>query len=140
MLKNHLVIALRHLFGNKGYFFINTLGLSMGLACSLLVFLFVQHEWTYDAFHEKADRLYRVVAAGVGFDENPYTSAATPLPLASALKQQYPDVIQTVRLVVFSTAVRIGGDTLRNENALFCDPSFFEMFRSRCSKASPGRP
>ncbi|MDD9949118.1 MAG: ABC transporter permease [candidate division Zixibacteria bacterium] len=80
MLKNHLVIALRHLSANKGYFFINTMGLSIGIASCLLIFLFVRHEWTYDAFHEKSDRLYRVVSAGVGYDGNPYTSAATPLP------------------------------------------------------------
>ena len=43
MLKNHLVIALRHLFANKGYFFINTMGLSIGIASCLLIFLFVRH-------------------------------------------------------------------------------------------------
>ena len=67
MLKNHLVIALRHLFANKGYFLINTMGLSIGIASCLLIFLFVRHEWTYDAFHEKSDRLYQVVSAGFGF-------------------------------------------------------------------------
>ena len=138
MLKNHLVIALRHLFGNKGYFFINTLGLSTGIACSLLVFLFVRQEWTYDAFHEKADRLYRVVAAGVGFDENPYTSAATPLPLAAALKQQYPDVVRTVRILDRSLAIRIGEDQYRQEGALFCDASFFEMFSFPLIEGDPG--
>lgn len=128
MLKNHLVIALRHLFGNKGYFFINTLGLSTGIACSLLVFLFVRHEWTYDAFHEKSGRLYRVISAGVGFDENPFTSAKTPMPLAAALKREYPDVDRTVRLLDRELDVRVGEDRFWQEEALFTDPSFFEMF------------
>ena len=128
MLKNHLVIALRHLFGNKGYFFINTLGLSMGLACSLLVFLFVRYEWTYDAFHEKADRIYRVVVGGSGFGDNPFVSANTPLPLANALEQQYPQVIRSVRIRQRTSEIRIGEDIFRKVNVLFCDPSIFEMF------------
>ena len=128
MLKNHLVIALRHLFANKGYFLINTLGLSIGIASCLLIFLFVRHEWTYDAFHEKSDRLYRIVSAGVGYDNNPFISAITPLPLASALKQQYPDVVRTVRILNKDLEVRIGEDRYRKEGALFCDASFIEMF------------
>ncbi|MXY97746.1 MAG: FtsX-like permease family protein [Gemmatimonadetes bacterium] len=128
MLKNHFVIALRHLFANKGYFFINTMGLSIGIASCLLIFLFVRHEWTYDAFHEKSDRLYRVVAAGFGAADNPYTTAATPLPLASALKQQYPDVVRTVRILDRELEIRIGEDQYRKEEALFCDASFLDMF------------
>ncbi|MCY3774035.1 MAG: ABC transporter permease [Gemmatimonadetes bacterium] len=128
MLKNHLVIVLRHLFANKGYFFINTMGLSIGIASCLLIFLFVRHEWSYDAFHEKSDRLYRVVAAGFGAADNPYTTAATPLPLASALKQQYPDVVRTVRVLDRELEIRIGEDQYRKEEALFCDASFLEMF------------
>ena len=128
MLKNHLVIALRHLLANKGYFFINTMGLSIGIASCLLIFLFVRHEWTYDAFHEKSDRLYQVVAAGAGFDGNPFISARTPLPLASALKQQYPDVVRTVRVSDQPSEIRIGGNNFHKQNALLCDPSFSEVF------------
>lgn len=119
---------MRHLLANKGYFFINTMGLSIGIATCLLTFLFVRHEWTYDAFHEKSDRLYQVVAAGFGAADNPYTSARTPLPLASALKQQYPDVVRTVRVLARELEIRIGEDQYRQEEALFCDASFIEMF------------
>ena len=129
MLKNHLVIALRHLFGNKGYFFINTLGLSTGIACSLLVFLFVRQEWTFDAFHEKADRIYRVNKGGTGYDGEPSISAITPLPLAAALKEQYPGVEQAVRIRRFRGAeVRTGNDVYREDRVLYCDPSIFSVF------------
>ena len=138
MLKNHLVIALRHLFGNKGYFFINTLGLSTGIACCLLIFLFVRHEWTYDAFHEKADRLYRVVQDGTGFRDNPFSSANTPLPLATALEQRYPDVSRTVRIRRSTSEVHIGEDVFRKEDVLFSDPSFFEMFTFPMIEGDPG--
>ena len=129
MLKNHIVIALRHLFGNKGYFFINALGLSTGIACSLLVFLFVRQEWTYDAFHEKADRIYRVNVSGQGFDGTPFRAAITPIPLAPALKRQFPGVVETVRLRTFGeSVVRVGDDTFREDRMLTCDPSFFQVF------------
>ncbi len=138
MVKNNLVIALRYLFANKGYFFINTFGLSTGIACCLLIFLFVRHEWTYDAFHEKSDRIYQVAAGGVDFDDNPFISARTPLPLAATLEQQYPDVVRTVRITEYPSDIRIGEDTFRKENALFCDPSFFEMFSFTMIEGDPG--
>ena len=138
MLKNHLVIALRHLIANKGYFFINTMGLSIGIASCLLIFLFVRHEWTYDAFHEKSDRLYRVISAGVGYDGNPFTSAITPLPLASALEQQFPDVVRTVRIRNNDLEIRIGEDQYRQEDALLCDASFLEMLSFPMIEGDPG--
>ena len=129
MLKNHLVIAFRHLFGNKGYFFINTLGLSTGIACSLLVFLFVRQEWTFDTFHEKADRIYRVNVSGQGFDGAPFRTAITPVPLGPALKSQFPGVVETVRIRTFGeSVVRVGDDTFREDRMLTCDPSFFQVF------------
>ena len=130
MLKNHLVIALRHLFANKGYFFINTLGLSTGIACSLLVFLIVRQEWTFDTFHEKADRIYRVNVSGLGFDGTPFRTAITPIPLAPALKRQFPGVVETVRIRSFGGrwVVRVGDDTFREDGMLTCDPSFFQVF------------
>ena len=130
MLKNHLVIAFRHLFGNKGYFFINTLGLSTGIACSLLVFLFVRQEWTFDAFHEKADRIYRVNVSEQGFDGTRARTAITPIPLAPALKRQFPAVVETVRIRSFGgvSVVRVGNDTFREDRILTCDPSFFKVF------------
>lgn len=138
MLKNYFVIALRHHFGNKNYFFINTFGLSFGIACCLLVFLFVRHEWTYDAFHEKSDRIYRVLAGEVGFDDTPSIIARTPLPLASTLNQQYPDIVRTVRIRHNQFDIRIGDDTYQKEDALFCDPSFFGVFSFSMIEGDPG--
>ena len=60
MLKNYLKIALRSLWGSKAHSVINILGLSIGIACSILIVLFVKDEWTFDTFHSKADRIYRV--------------------------------------------------------------------------------
>lgn len=60
MLHNYLKIALRALWRNKIHSSINVLGLSLGIACCVLIALFVRDEWTFDTFHTKANRIYRV--------------------------------------------------------------------------------
>ena len=60
MLRSHLKLALRSLFRYKIHSSISVLGLSIGFACFIVVFVFIAHEMNYDAFHENAERLYRV--------------------------------------------------------------------------------
>ena len=64
MFNNILKIAFRNLYRNFGYTFINVLGLAIGLACSILILLYVINELTYDRFHEKAERIYRIGVRG----------------------------------------------------------------------------
>ena len=61
MLKSYLKIALRSLIKNKTYSFINIIGLSVGVAVSLIIFLYVVHEYSYDKFHAKGDNIYRIL-------------------------------------------------------------------------------
>ena len=60
MIKNYIKIALRSLWGSKTHSIINILGLSIGIACSIPIALFIKDEWTFDIFHSKADRIYRI--------------------------------------------------------------------------------
>ena len=78
MLKNYLKIALRSLWRSKVHSTINVLGLSLGIACCFLIVLFVKDEWTFDTFHTKADRIYRVYARE-DWGENPYLAQGSPL-------------------------------------------------------------
>jgi len=67
MIKNYLKVAVRNIIRHKGFSTINIVGLAIGIACSVLILLFVAHELSYDKFHEKADRIYRLaVRASVG--------------------------------------------------------------------------
>ena len=59
MLRNYLKIAFRALLRSKAHSFINITGLSLGIACCVLIVLYVKDEWTFDRFHSKADRIYR---------------------------------------------------------------------------------
>ncbi len=61
MLKNYLITAIRNILRHKTYSFINIAGLAVGMAACLLILLYVEHELSYDRFHERVDRIYRIV-------------------------------------------------------------------------------
>ena len=93
MLKNYLLLALRNLRKQKVFTIINIAGLTVGIISCLMIFLFVQHEFSYDNFHKDGNNIYRVmrVAERNGSRENiPYLSP----PYATALKNDYPDAIK----------------------------------------------
>src|SRR5476649_1547718 len=97
MIKNFLKTAFRSLLKNKGFTFINVFGLALGLAACLLIVFYVFDELSYDRYNAKADRIYRVNGdIKFGGDANSY--AVTPAPLAAALKNDFPEVEQVVRL------------------------------------------
>ena len=91
MLSNYLTIAFRNLWKNKVYSFINIMGLALGMACSLMIMLWVQDETAMDAFHENSPRLYRVM-------ENQYYSGkietypSTPGLLAENIVKDIPEI------------------------------------------------
>jgi putative ABC transport system permease protein len=93
MFKNYWTIAVRSLQRNKGYTLINFLGLTVGMAACLLLFLLVRYETSFDAFHTKKDRIYRVVTVNRGPQGESAVGAVT-FPLAGALKSAYPQLEQ----------------------------------------------
>ncbi|MEX2347683.1 MAG: ABC transporter permease [Balneolaceae bacterium] len=129
MLKNYLKIAFRNLFKNKVYSFINIFGLAVGIACCMLIGLYVYNEWSYDEFHSKSDRLYRAwVHEDYGNDEI-YFNSVTPYPLASTLGENIPEVEQTSRFYNFTNLVKLPDQSeSTSETISMVDPDFFEMF------------
>lgn len=85
MLKNYALITIRNLFRNKVYSFINIAGLAIGLTCSMLIFLWVQDERSFDTFHPKADRLYQVWLQA-RWENDLGAQQSLPLPTYEALK------------------------------------------------------
>src|SRR5262245_18443716 len=96
MLKNYCKIALRNLRKHKGYSFINIVGLATGMACCLIILLFVQEELSYDGFHQKATRLYRMNINFV-FPDRAFSNALSGAPMATHLLQDFPEIEQAVR-------------------------------------------
>src|SRR5882762_1414590 len=92
MFKNYFKIAIRNLWKNKGLSFINIFGLASGMACSLLIFLFVTDELSYDRFNKGADRIYRVVKDFVNDDGSRLPDATTTPDLAPAMQREIPGV------------------------------------------------
>lgn len=129
MFKNYIKIAFRNLFKNKVYSFINIFGLAVGIACCLLIGLYVYNEWSYDEFHSKSDRLYRAwVHEDYGNDEI-YFNSVTPLVLASTLDNNIPEIEQTTRFTNFSNLVKRPDQSESvSETISMVDPVFFEMF------------
>ncbi|MEZ4748218.1 MAG: ABC transporter permease, partial [Calditrichia bacterium] len=84
MLSNYLKIALRNLRKQSIYSLINILGLSLGLASCILIYLFVRHEMSYDRHHENANRIFRV-ASDIHFGGNHMNIAVVPAPMAETL-------------------------------------------------------
>jgi putative ABC transport system permease protein len=108
MLQNYFKIAFRTLWRNKIHSSINILGLSLGIACCVLISLFIYNEWTFDTFHSKADRIYRVFVKEDWGENQQFFSTVTPMPIGPALKDNLPDVESFVRLAAINTMTQVG--------------------------------
>lgn len=128
MLKSYIKIALRNLQNQKGYAFINIIGLAVGLACCILIMLYVTHELSYDKHHEHADRIYRVVSK-IDFSGNYLEMASAPAPMGPTLKQDFPEVEAVTRFrPIGSRIVKRGDINIKEDGLVLADPSVFNVF------------
>lgn len=101
MLKNYLKTTLRNLNKYKGYSLINILGLAVGMACCILILLWVRDELSFDRFHENAKFIYRVTEHQYNSSGDYFPVAVTPWPLAEALKKYFPETVESARLRIY---------------------------------------
>lgn len=132
MLKNYLTIALRNLLKYKQITFINIFGLTVGMAACILILLFVQHELSYDRYHEKADRIFRVSREWRNSDgETSLHLGHVAPPFATLLKNDFPGVVQhAVRLLSDNPLITYEAKDRQivEEEFFFADPDIFEVF------------
>lgn len=134
MIKNHLKIAFRHIRRQKGYAFINIGGLAIGLAGFLLIGLWVADELSFDRFHEKKDRIFRVLNKVSSGDLIPSPTYA----LAPALKEEYAEVEEASRVWPFAgSLVRYGDKAFEEDRICLADPGFLRMFTFPLLKGDP---
>lgn len=126
MLKNYLKVAWRYLVRYKEYTVINILGLAVGITCCILIMLFVRSEWSYDKFHSKSDRLYRMWQHEKYQGED-FIGVSTPLPMAPALAASFPEVEASCRVNVLSPIVKVNQQSF-TESIRMVDSTFFKMF------------
>jgi putative ABC transport system permease protein len=129
MLKNYFVTAIRNLLKYKGYALINMIGLAIGIASSILIFLYVQDEWSYDRFNEKFDRIYRVYLKGK-IQGNEMAIAVTNAPIGPTMVAEFPEVEQYTRLFTFTgnPLVRYEDKAFVESKFYFADSTFFDVF------------
>jgi len=128
MFKNYLKIALRIMNRHKGYSFINITGLAVGIACFILILLWIRHELSYDRFHENGERIFKVTIESHRSDGRIEPFLDTQFPLAPALKERYPDIKNAARIFEAKALVRYGSRAFNEDRFYFTDNSFFEMF------------
>jgi putative ABC transport system permease protein len=131
MFKTNLKLIFRNIWKYKGFSSINIIGLSVGMACSIIILLWVKHHTSYDKFQEKGDNIFRVIQH-IKFED--YTTwAITQGPLGPSLKEEVPEIEDYCRLN--QSGLRfIKGEENFQERGTYADPSFFKMFTINVTK------
>jgi putative ABC transport system permease protein len=128
MFRNYLKIAWRNLVRNKAYSFINIAGLATGLACFILISLYVIDELSYDRYNEKADRIFRV-ESDIAIGGSSLKLAVASDPMGETLKRDYPEVEAYTRFHAnYSRLVRKGNDFISEDNVVHADSTLFDVF------------
>lgn len=137
MFSNFFKTALRNIFRHKTYVIINILGLAISFACSLLIFLFVIHELSFDKFNEKYDRIYRLNLVGK-MGESEFSTAYTAAPAAKAFLEEFPEVEAAVRMQSWGESlIRIDDRKFIENKIALADSSFFDIFSLKLLKGNP---
>ena len=131
MFRTNLKLIFRNIWKYKGFSSINIIGLSVGMACSIIILLWVKHHTGYDKFQEKGDNIFRVIQH-IKFED--YTTwAITQGPLGPDLKEEVPEIEDYCRLN--QSGLRfIKGEENFQERGTYADPSFFKMFTINVTK------
>ncbi|MGB4972327.1 MAG: ABC transporter permease, partial [Cyclobacteriaceae bacterium] len=135
MLKNYFKIAFRSLMKNSVYSFINITGLAVGIACSILILLWVNDETSYDKFHPKVDRLYQVWTNAY-FDGKINSWISVPQPLKNTLNEEISDIKNAAISDWGGTHLLTVGDMKINKRGYFVSSEFLEMFEFPLLKGS----
>jgi ABC-type antimicrobial peptide transport system permease subunit len=127
MIKNYFKIAIRNIRRYSTYSILNISGMAIGMACSILILLWVQDEWSYDRHFKDANNLYRVLEKTVSIDGHLFQEAKPPTALAAALKEQYPEILWSTKYLTFPVTLQ-KGDEYISEVVAFADKDFLKMF------------
>jgi len=125
MFRNFFIQTLRNLLKNRSYAWINTIGLSVAMTCSIIILLWIKNERSYDNFHPNKERIFRI------FSQCPdgTMSVGTPSPLAPAMLEEIPELEQAVRIRnTPAFLLRYGQNSFFAENGATADPELFSVF------------
>ncbi|MDH5383807.1 MAG: ABC transporter permease [Candidatus Aminicenantes bacterium] len=140
MIKNYIITTLRNIKKHKGYSFINISGLAVGMASFILIALYIQKEFSFDTFHDKADRIYRVLEerpSMLGVKDDVFCT--TVAPLAPAMLNEFAEVSHATRIHSFYNEDFLFVHDVKSfyEKGLLADKYFFDVFSFRLIKGDP---
>ena len=128
MIQNYLKVAIRNLLRHKFYSMINITGLAVGITCCLLILLYIRHELSYDRYHEKANRIYRLTMS-FSFGGTVGDIATVGAPVAAALVNDYPEVVDAMRFQqIDSWYIRYGETIFKEKKLVHADANVFDVF------------
>lgn len=137
LLPNYLKVLFRNFWHNKGYAFINISGLAIGIAACMLILIYISDEFSYDTFHEKSDRIYRVTT-DIKWGEQEGVGSTSPPPFGRVFNEQISEVSSYVRFYKpQEQIVRNGGIYFKEEGIFAADSTFFSIFSFDLIKGNP---
>ena len=137
MIKNYFKTALRNLKKHKFYGIINVVGLSIGIACTLLISLYILDELSYDKYNVNGDRIYRVISH-LKFGGNDSRLAVCPAPMAKAIRDEIPEIENSARFRSWgSFLVKKDKENIKEYNVVWADPEVFEIFTIPLIEGNP---
>lgn len=140
MLKNYIKIALRNLWKNKTFSFINVIGLSVGTLCCLYILFYVEGQYSYDKHHENVNDLYRVTTS-LAFRSDKHNNASCSPPIAPAMKRDFPEVQQFTRVISNITKnkylIKYKENSFYEDEVVFVDSTFFDVFTYHFTNGQP---
>lgn len=137
MFKNYVKVALRNLGRNKGYTAINIGGLALGIACCVLILLYVRDELTYDRYHEHVERIYRIGTEMQRAGHDPMQVASTPITLGPIVQETYPSIAAATRFYQQRSHVTRQTEGFYEDDFYFADADVFDIFSWPLSQGNP---
>ena len=143
MIKNYLLIALRNFWRKKIFSLINIAGLAIGISASLVIYLIVHHEFSYEKFQKDGDRIYRVVT-NMHFPEQDFKNAGVPGPLPDAVRSEIPGIEKSTVFwsggpmkVDVPSKIENKNEFKKQEEIIYADDQYFQFFHYRWLAGSP---
>ncbi len=142
MFKNYIVLALRNIKKQKAFSIINLSGLAIGMACCILIFMFITDELSYDRFHINADSIYRISADGdIGGARRQF--AVSPGPIGPTFKKDIPGILDYTRVINLQilqqgeTQIKYEEKSFEETGIFFVDSTFFNVFSAEYVAGDP---
>ena len=126
MIRNYIKVAIRYLLRHKGYTAINVLGLAVGITSCILIMLFIRSEFSYDKFHTKANRIYRL-AQFEKYEGEDFKNTVTPLSMGPVMQQTFPEIEIICRVFATNRLVKVDQNSF-TEDIRMVDSTFFRQF------------